>query len=265
MCVAFYFREMRAAEPVINPRLFQNRIFTRLGAGQRAAVARRCSAPSCSCRCSCRACWASRRPTPASSSCRSCWAPSSPASAPARSSPRPGSYKVIVIVRLRSLSAIGAWLLSRMGVGHHLDDPRPQHGDHGPRPRRRDERLHGDRAEPVPVATGSARSRPGCSSSAPSARPIGMAVFGTILNNQFAALMKDEPAGAALADDAKRSARRSTTRRCCSRAARQRSIHAMFASSAPRARSCSTVFMDAVRLSLSTAITSCSCWRRSSA
>ena len=28
MWLVFFFREMRAAEPVINPRLFQNRIFT---------------------------------------------------------------------------------------------------------------------------------------------------------------------------------------------------------------------------------------------
>ena len=71
MWVAFYLRERRAAEPVINPRLFQNSVFTRLGRGRRPADRRRCSAPSCSCRSSCRACSASRRPTPASSSCRS--------------------------------------------------------------------------------------------------------------------------------------------------------------------------------------------------
>ena len=67
--VAFFLWEMRAREPVINPRLFNNRIFS-VSSAASSSAAPPCSARSCSCRSSCRSCRGTRRRTRASSSCR---------------------------------------------------------------------------------------------------------------------------------------------------------------------------------------------------
>ena len=169
MWVAFFLRERRAAEPVINPQLFQNSVFTVsavAGALQMAALFgaimflplfvqgvlgkigdqlrhhpdaahdgghrhqhRRRSDPR-----------AGPASTRSSSSSGSCW-------------------------RREARTCCRAWAWTRRG--RHS----PQHGPHGPWPGRRHERLHGHRAEPVLRPIASARSPPACSSSARSAAP----------------------------------------------------------------------------------------------
>ena len=144
----------------------------RLDGGQRRCSRRRCSAPSCSCRCSCRACMGKTAtnsgiilmPLMLGAIVTSIGAGQILAAT--------GRYKVIVIVgfvrrRRRRVPALAH------GRRHHVGHPGPRHGRHGPGAGRRHERLHGDRAEPVPLAPAGRGHAPGCSSSARSAAPSG--------------------------------------------------------------------------------------------
>ena len=148
MSVVFYFREMRAAEPVINPRLFQNRVFSVSALAsmlQSAAMfgaimflplfvqgVQGKSATNSG---------IILMPLMLGAMVMSIGAGQILA--------RTGRYKVLVIVGFVTVS-VGAWLLSRMGADTSWTVPRPQHGDPGAGARHRDERLHGDRPEPVP-------------------------------------------------------------------------------------------------------------------
>ena len=169
MWVAFFWHETRAGEPIINPRLFSNRVFTvssLASAIQSAAmfgaimflplfvqgVLGKTATNS----------GIILMPLMAGAIVTSIVAGQILA-APAR-------YKALVIAGYICV-ATGAFLMSRMGIDTTWTTLISRHGRHGPGPGRRDERLHGDRAEPVPDRTGSARSPPACSSSGRSAAP----------------------------------------------------------------------------------------------
>ena len=212
--VAFFFRELRAAEPVINPRLFENRIFTvsaLASALQSAAMfgaimflplfvqgVQGKSATNSG---------IILMPLMLGAMVTSIGAGQILA--------RTGRYKVLVICGFVTVTggacSSRAWASTRAGrvLARNMVD-------HGARPRHRHERLHGDRPEPVPDATVWARSPPACSSSARSAhrRP------GRLRHHPEQPVRRAheaEPAGAAGAGTWRGAAPRSTTRRCCCR------------------------------------------------
>jgi EmrB/QacA subfamily drug resistance transporter len=250
MSVAFYFREMRAAEPVINPRLFQNRVFSVSALAsmlQSAAMfgaimflplfvqgVQGKSATNSG---------IILMPLMLGAMVMSIGAGQILA--------RTGRYKVLVIVGFVTVS-VGAWLLSRMGADTSwtvlarnmvvlglglgiamsaftviVQNQYPSH-----------------RLGEVTAGLQFFRSI---------GATIGMAIFGTILNNQFAAHMKENlPADLAQAM-AKRGASIDNPQVLLSEQARAALQHAFEQFGAQGSRMF-TVFMDAVRQSLSSAI-----------
>jgi EmrB/QacA subfamily drug resistance transporter len=248
MWVSFAVREMQAAEPVINPRLFQNSIFTVSAAAaalQSAAmfgaimflplfvqgVLGKSATNS----------GIILMPMMLGAIATSIGAGQILA--------KTGRYKVIVIIGF-ILAAIGAWLLSRMGVGTTwptvtrnmvvmglglgvamssftviVQNQYPSH-----------------RLGEVTAGLQFFRSI---------GSTVGLAVFGTILNNQFAASMKANlPAALAKYNG---SAALDNPQVLLSPSASTK-IHGMFAKSGAPGEALFKAFMHAVRLSLSTAI-----------
>jgi EmrB/QacA subfamily drug resistance transporter len=250
MSVAFYFREMRAAEPVINPRLFQNRVFSVSALAsmlQSAAMfgaimflplfvqgVQGKSATNSG---------IILMPLMLGAMVMSIGAGQILA--------RTGRYKVLVIVGFVTVS-VGAWLLSRMGADTSwavlarnmvilglglgiamsaftviVQNQYPSH-----------------RLGEVTAGLQFFRSI---------GATIGMAIFGTILNNQFAAHMKENlPADLAQAM-AKRGASIDNPQVLLSEQARAALQHAFEQFGAQGSRMFA-VFMDAVRQSLASAI-----------
>ena len=250
MSVAFYLREMRAAEPVINPRLFENRVFSVSALAsmlQSAAMfgaimflplfvqgVQGKSATNSG---------IILMPLMMGAMVTSIGAGQILA--------RTGRYKVLVIMGFVTVS-IGAWLLSRMGAGTSwtvlarnmvimglglgiamsaftviVQNQYPSH-----------------RLGEVTAGLQFFRSI---------GATIGMAIFGTILNNQFAGHMRDNlPAQLAQAM-AKHGASIDNPQVLLSEQARAALQHA-FAQFGAQGEKLFTVFMDAVRQSLASAI-----------
>ena len=250
MSVVFYFREMRAAEPVINPRLFQNRVFSVSALAsmlQSAAMfgaimflplfvqgVQGKSATNSG---------IILMPLMLGAMVMSIGAGQILA--------RTGRYKVLVIVGFITVS-LGAWLLSRMGVETSrtvlarnmvimglglgiamsaftviVQNQYPSH-----------------RLGEVTAGLQFFRSI---------GATIGMAVFGTILNNQFAAHMKENLPAQLSQAMAKRGASIDNPQVLLSEQARAALQHA-FSQFGAQGEKLFTVFMDAVRQSLSSAI-----------
>ena len=246
MSVVFYLREMRAAEPVINPRLFQNRVFSvsaLASALQSAAMfgaimflplfvqgVQGKSATNSG---------IILMPLMIGAMVMSIGAGQILA--------RTGRYKVLVICGFVTVS-IGAWLLSRMGVDTSwtvlarnmvimglglgiamsaftviVQNQYPSH-----------------RLGEVTAGLQFFRSI---------GATIGMAVFGTILNNQFAAHMKENLPAQLSQAMAKRGASIDNPQVLLSEQARAALQHA-FAQFGAQGEKLFTVFMDAVRQSL---------------
>ena len=250
MSVVFYLREMRAAEPVINPRLFQNRVFSVSALAsmlQSAAMfgaimflplfvqgVQGKSATNSG---------IILMPLMIGAMVMSIGAGQILA--------RTGRYKVLVICGFITVS-IGAWLLSRMGVDTSwtvlarnmvimglglgiamsaftviVQNQYPSH-----------------RLGEVTAGLQFFRSI---------GATIGMAVFGTILNNQFAAHMKENLPAQLSQAMAKRGASIDNPQVLLSEQARAALQHA-FAQFGAQGEKLFTVFMDAVRQSLASAI-----------
>jgi EmrB/QacA subfamily drug resistance transporter len=250
MSVAFYLREMRAAEPVINPRLFQNRVFSVSALAsmlQSAAMfgaimflplfvqgVQGKSATNSG---------IILMPLMVGAMVMSIGAGQILA--------RTGRYKVLVICGFITVS-IGAWLLSRMGADTSwtvlarnmvimglglgiamsaftviVQNQYPSH-----------------RLGEVTAGLQFFRSI---------GATIGMAVFGTILNNQFAAHMKENLPAQLSQAMAKRGASIDNPQVLLSEQARA-ALHHAFEQFGAQGEKLFTVFMDAVRQSLASAI-----------
>ena len=249
MWVAFFLRERRAAEPVINPNLFQNSVFTVsavAGALQMAAmfgaimflplfvqgVLGKSATNS----------GIILMPLMLGAIVTSIGAGQIIA--------RTGKYKVIVIVGVR---AVGVRRLPAVAHGrrHHVDDRRARHGRSWVSAGRRHERLHGDRAEPVPVASARRSHR------RPAVLPFDRQHrrAGGVRHHPEQPVRRrheDQPAGAAAEVQRLGGARQSAGAALAG--GEREDPHACSRSSAPRASSCYQAFMHAVRQSLSTAI-----------
>ena len=250
MSVVFYFREMRAAEPVINPRLFQNRVFSVSALAsmlQSAAMfgaimflplfvqgVQGKSATNSG---------IILMPLMLGAMVTSIGAGQILA--------RTGRYKVLVMVGFVAVS-VGAWLLSRMGADTSwtvlarnmvilglglgiamsaftviVQNQYPSH-----------------RLGEVTAGLQFFRSI---------GATIGMAVFGTILNNQFAAHMKENLPAQLSQEMARRGASIDNPQVLLSEQARAALQHGFEQFGTQGARMF-TVFMDAVRQSLASAI-----------
>ena len=250
MSVVFYLREMRAAEPVINPRLFQNRVFSVSALAsmlQSAAMfgaimflplfvqgVQGKSATNSG---------IILMPLMLGAMVMSIGAGQILA--------RTGRYKVLVVIGFVTVS-VGAWLLSRMGIDTSwtvlarnmvilglglgiamsaftviVQNQYPSH-----------------RLGEVTAGLQFFRSI---------GATIGMAVFGTILNNQFAAHMKDNLPAQLSQAMARRGASIDNPQVLLSEQARAALQHA-FAQFGSQGEKLFTVFMDAVRQSLASAI-----------